>query len=331
MKNLRNVIDQFPRVKLAYLPTPLEEMKQLSNYLRGPRLWIKRDDLTGLVFGGNKVRKLEFVMADALEKGANTIVAGGMIQSNHAFATLAAARKLGMKAVLLFRERKPQEYRGNLLLDHIFGADIRFFKADWRTMADINKKIIKTLIAEGYVPYYVPSSSPLGSIGYVNAMLELVEQADSLGIEINYIVHAAGSGGTQAGLVVGNKILKRSVKVIGVSVEPDSKWLHTNTLQIANGCIKLLKRNSIIRSQDIIIINDYVERGYKALTSQTATTIKVVAEKEGILLDPIYTGKAMKGLIDLVKSRYFKKQDNIVFVHTGGTPAIFAYGTILQK
>lgn len=324
---VRTKIERLPRVKLANLPTPLEEMSRLSKVLDGPKLWIKRDDLTGLVLGGNKVRKLEFEMADAAKKGANVIVSGGMIQSNHACATAVAARKLGMKAVLLLRGEKPEKYTGNLLIDHIFGADIRFFRAESHEMGPITKKVVDELKAKGYTPYVVPFSSPLGSVGYVNAFLELLSQAKSMNLKVDHIVHAVGSGGTQAGLIVGNKASNMGINLIGIATEPNGDWLLNTTVEIANGCAKLLELEMSITQRDVTILHDCVRGGYGALTQEVKGTMKKVAEIEGILLDPVYTGKAITGLINLVEQGRFEKRENVIFLHTGGIPAIFAYET----
>jgi L-cysteate sulfo-lyase len=318
-------IERLPRVKLANLPTPLEEMPRLSRALGGPKLWIKRDDLAGPVFGGNKVRKLEFEMADAVQKGADIVVSGGVVQSNHACATAVAARKLGMNVVLLLRGEKPEKYTGNLLIDHILGADIRFFRAEWDEMGAINKKVVEELKAKGYNPYVVPFSSPLGSVGYVNAFLELCSQAKSLNLKIDYIVLAVGSGGTQAGLIVGNKALDMETSLIGVATEPNGDWLLNTTVEIANGCAKLLELETSITQRDATILHDYAGEEHGALNQGVKDTIKKVAESEGILLDPVYTGKAMTGLINLVEQGRFEKRENVVFLHTGGIPAVFAY------
>lgn len=325
MKNINEVINRLPRVRLANLPTLLEEMPHLSKMLGGPRLWIKRDDLTGLVFGGNKVRKLEFEMAEAKNKGADVVITDGVLQSNHARTVVTAARKLGMKVVLVLRGEEPKDYDGNLLLDRIFGSDIRFVRAEWHEMGAITKKVVGELQREGHNPYIIHFSSSLGSVGYVNAFSELTTQARKIEFKISHIVHAAGSGGTQAGLIVGNKALKAGIEVIGISVEPDGDWLLNTTVEIADGCAKLLGLDFSITPEDVKLIYDYVGKGHGVLTEEVINAIKLVAETEGILLDPVYTGKAMTGLIDLAKQGRFRRQENVVFLHTGGLPAIFAY------
>jgi L-cysteate sulfo-lyase len=327
MENINELINRLPRVRLANLPTPLEEMPHLSKLLGGTRIWIKRDDLTGLIFGGNKVRKLEFEMAEAKNKGADVVITDGVLQSNHARTVVTAARKLGVKVVLVLRGKEPKEYDGNLLLDRIFGVDIRFVRAEWHEMGVITKKVVGELQEEGHTPYVIYFSSPLGSVGYVNAFLELITQARKTKFKIDRVVHAAGSGGTQAGLIVGNKVLEAGIEVIGISVEPDGDWLLNTTVEIADGCAKLLGLDFSITSEDVKLLYDYVGEGHGVLTEEVIDAIKLVAETEGILLDPVYTGKAMVGLIDLAKQGHFRRQENVVFLHTGGLPAIFAYKT----
>jgi len=324
-------IKSLPRIRLANIPTPLHEMPRLSKTLGGPKIWIKRDDLTGLAFGGNKVRKLEFEMAEAVEKGADTIVAGGVVQSNHALATTVAARRLGMRAVLLLRGEEPKEYTGNLLLNHIFGAEIRFIRAKWHETGPITRGVVEELKKKGHKPYVVPFSSPLGSVGYVNAVLELLQQARGMNLKIDSVVHAAGSGGTQAGLIVGNEALKAGINVVGIAVESDDEWLLKETIEIANKCASLLGLGLTVTRDDVRILYDYVGEGYGVLDEKVKKTIKLVAQTEGVLLDPVYTGKAMVGLIDLARQGRFERRGNVVFLHTGGLPAIFAHKDELKS
>jgi L-cysteate sulfo-lyase len=326
--DLQKRIDKLPRIRLARLPTPLEEMPRLSEFLDGPKLWIKRDDLTGIAFGGNKERKTEFVMADAIQQGADVIITTGALQSNHARVTVAAARKLGLEAVLILRGNKPEEYDGNLLLDHLLGADIRFVQVDKQQTLQAMEKVAEELKREGRRPYVVPggASYPTGAVGYVNAMVELINQAKEENLNINYIVHASGSGGTQAGLILANKALKTKIEILGVCVAPNTTpWLTKKIVGIANGIAKLLDLREVVTSKDVILLNDYAGEAYGVLTSEAVEAIRLVARTEGVLLDPVYTGKAMAGLIDLVRKGRFQKDDNVVFIHTGGTPALFVY------
>lgn len=326
--DLQKRISTLPRIKLAMLPTPLQEMPRLSKVLGGPRLWIKRDDLTGIAFGGNKERKTEFVMADAMQKGADVIITTGAIQSNHARVTAAAAKKLGLKVVLVLRGEEPKEYNGNLLLDNLFGADIKFVQVDWQQTFQAMETVAEELKGKGHKPYIVPggASYPTGAVGYVNAMVELVNQAEEENLNINYVVHASGSGGTQAGLILANKALKTGIKILGMCIKPNAtQWLTEKIVKIANGIEKLLDLKEVVTQRDVFLIDDYAGENYGVLTSEAVEAIRLVAQTEGILLDPVYTGKAMAGLMDLVKKGHFKKDDNIVFIHTGGTPALFVY------
>ncbi len=332
--DLKRRVDKLPRIRLAKLPTPLEEMPTLSKLLGGPKIWIKRDDLTGIAFGGNKERKSEFFMADAVRKGADVIITTGAIQSNHARVTAATARKLGLKAILVLRGEEPAEFDGNLLLDSLFGADIRYVQVDSQQILLAMEEIAEELKREGHKPYIVPggASYPTGAVGYVEAMLELVTQAEEVNLNIDHVVHASGSGGTQSGLVLSNKALKTKVKTLGICIKPQSEqWLAEKILEIANGIAKLLDLRETVTRKDVFLLGDYAGEGYGVLTPEAVETIKLVARTEGILLDPVYTGKAMAGLIDLIKKGHFKKDDNVVFVHTGGTPALFVYKTQLVK
>lgn len=326
--DLQTQINKLPRIKLARLPTPLEEMPNLTKALGGPKLWIKRDDLTGTAFGGNKERKTEFVMADAIRKGADVIITTGAIQSNHARATAAAAKKLGLKVVLVLRGKERNEYDGNLLLDHLLGAVIRFVQVGWQQALPVMKKVAEELKREGHKPYIVPggASYPTGAVGYFNAMLELINQTEEANLNINYIVHASGSGGTQAGLILANKALETEIKILGMCVEPNAnQWLTEKIVEIANGIAKLLDLRENVNREDVVLIGGYAGEGFGVLTPEAVEAIKLVAQTEGIMLDPVYTSKAMAGLIDLIRQKRFKKEDNVVFIHTGGTPTLFAY------
>jgi len=327
IETLKAKIDELPRVKLLNLPTPLEAMPRLTKLLKGPRLWIKRDDCTGLAFGGNKERKTEFVIADALKKKADVVVTTGGIQSNHVRATAAASKKLGLKVVLVVHGNKPREYDGNLFLDYLLGADIKFVSASGNKFDRAVRDIAEELKDKGHNPYIIPggASYPIGAVAYVNAAMELLEQAEGKGLKLDKVVHCAGSGGTQAGLVLGNKALKTRIEVLGLSDEPTDGWLLNRTLEIANGAARLLGLNITLGKEEVHIIDDYGGEGYGVLTKEISDAIKLVAQTEGILLDPVYTGKAMAGLIDMIKRGRFENRENVAFIHTGGTPALFAY------
>ena len=329
-RELQRRIDGFPRVRLVNLPTPLQTMPRLTKALNGPQLWIKRDDCTGLAFGGNKERKTEFAMGDALSRKADIVITAGPVQSNHSRATAAAASRLGLKVILVLSGQEPKTYDGNLLLDWLLGAEIRFLtgKAKKLGRAQFMEEIAEDLRKKGHVPYVIPggASYPPGAIAYANAMLEMSKQAQLDGFKIDHVVHAAGSGGTQAGLVLANKILGSKVDVVGISAEPNLKdELVEKTIGIANATAKTLHAGVAVDSDDVILKEEYAGEAYDVPTSEALDAISLVAKTEGILLDPIYTGRAMAGLIDLIRRRLFRKDDNVVFLHSGGTPALFPY------
>lgn len=329
-EELQKKIDESPRVKLANLPTPLEKMPRLTKLLDGPQLWIKREDCTGLALGGNKERKAEFTIGDALNKKADTVITVGSIQSNHARSTVAAAVKKGLKVSLVLTGEKPKNPDGNLLMIHLLGAEIKNLrgKPTKFTIKNTMEEIAANLRKKGHTPYIIPSgaSYPPGAIAYVNMMLELLTQAQENNIKISHIFHAAGSGGTQAGLVLANKALGSEVKIIGICAEPNIRdQLIAKTVEIANKTSKLLDLKTIVMSSDIVLNDDYAGEEYERMTPAALKAIKLVAKTEGILLDPIYTGRAMAGLIDLIKSKSYRKGDNIVFLHTGGSPTLFPF------
>jgi D-cysteine desulfhydrase family pyridoxal phosphate-dependent enzyme len=318
-----------PRIRLANLPTPLEEMPLLSERLGGPKLYIKRDDLTGLAFGGNKARKLEFIMAEAKRRGADVIVTGAGFQSNWCTQVAAAARKLGMKIVLVKSGPRegydPEEYDGNQLLHFILGADIKIVTA--KNIQRVSEEIFKKLKRNGHTPYFIPigGSTPLGALGYVNAIPEILSQANNMKIKVDYIVTATGSTGTQAGLLLGAKAFNTTIKVLGFSVSSSKHLLVKRIENLINDTSKLLSLDLSITPEDIVVYDEYVGEGYGVINKDTVEAIKLVAETEGILLDPVYTGKAMAGLIDQIKRGRFTREETVVFLHSGGTAALFPY------
>jgi D-cysteine desulfhydrase family pyridoxal phosphate-dependent enzyme len=337
---IKKRIEDFPRKNLIHLPTPLQKLENLSQELGGPEIYIKRDDMTGLAFGGNKSRKLEFIIQDVLNKKADAIITWASLQSNWCLQTAAAARKFGIKAILLLFKTYdlPEEYDGNLLLDYILDADVIIKEAKKgksvriKDILDILKAVEKEVKEWGHTPYVAPiggsmvggsMEKPLGAISYVNAFVELLEQAGKQDLEINYIFHASGSGGTQSGLVVGAKALKGDMKVLGISVSDDKESYGKEVLTVAQDTVKALSLDFTMEKEDIIIFDEYIKEGYGILNKEVSEALRLVAIKEGIFLDPVYTGKAMAALIDLIKKGYFKKEDKIVFFHTGGTPALF--------
>jgi D-cysteine desulfhydrase family pyridoxal phosphate-dependent enzyme len=337
---IKKRIEDFPRKNLIHLPTPLQKLENLSQELGGPEIYIKRDDMTGLAFGGNKSRKLEFIIQDVLDKKADAIITWASLQSNWCLQTAAAARKFGIKPVLLLFKTYdlPEEYDGNLLLDYILDADVIIKEAKKgksvriRDILDIVEAVEKEVKEWGHTPYVAPiggsmvggsMEKPFGAISYVNAFVELLEQAGKQDFEINYVLHSSGSGGTQGGLAVGAKALKEDTKVLGISVSEEKEPYGKEVLTIAQDTVKALSLDLDVEKEDIIIFDEYLKEGYGILNKEVSEAIRFVATKEGIFLDPVYTGKAMAALIDLVKKGYFKKEDKIVFFHTGGTPALF--------
>ncbi len=342
-ESIKNITDEYPRSGLCHVPTPLEAMPNLSRKLGEVNLFIKRDDQTGLAFGGNKSRKLDFIMADVLEQKADSVVTWGGMQSNWCRQTAAAARKLGLKPVLILFKRAnlPTECDGNLLLDSILGAEIKTIELEeGKSFMEIHavEEILKTVVEEerraGNNPYIAPIGGsfqegsmrkPLGAICYVDAISELVKQAEAEDVRIDYLVHATGSGSTQAGLIVGAKLFYPQVKIVGISVCEDLKTITRFVNTIVHRTFEEFGLNTDLDEADICIFEEYLGGGYGILNHETAQALHLVAETEGILLDPVYTGKAMVGLVDLIGKGYFKKDANIVFLHSGGTPALFPY------
>ena len=340
ISDVKKKIHKFPKIDLIHLPTPFQKLENLSRELDGPEIFVKRDDLTGLAFGGNKSRKLEFIIPDVLEKKADVIITWASLQSNWCLNTTAAARKFGIKPVLvLFKTYDlPEEYDGNLLLDFILEADIRIMEAEKGKV--VSEKYVKHIIddivmevkKEGHSPYVVPiggsmvggsMDKPLGAISYVNALVEMLEQAEERGLDFDYIVHATGSGGTQAGLVVGAKSMMDNAKVLGISVSDEKDPFSEQVLTISEDTINALGIDLEINKEDVLVFDEYIKEGYGIVNQEVSDVVRLVAKREGIFLDPVYTGKAMLALIDLMGKGYFKKSDKIVFFHTGGTAALF--------
>jgi L-cysteate sulfo-lyase len=326
----------YPRVRLGHFPTPLEFMPRLSAHLGGPNLYIKRDDCTGLATGGNKTRKLEFLVADALAQGADTLVTQGAVQSNHARQTAAAAARLGLQCKILLEQRvsdaSPEyEESGNVLLDHLLGGEIvARYPAGTNMQAEM-EKLADALRTDGRKPYVIPGggSNPIGALGYVACAQELLTQSFEQGVRIDHVVHATGSTGTQAGLVVGLRASNSGIPVYGISVraqrdiQEDNVWrLVQNTLDFMGLPASAVGRN------DVVANSDYVGAGYGMPTESMIEAIRLTAEHEAILLDPVYSGKGMAGLIALIRSGHFKKDENVVFVHTGGAVGLYGYRQI---
>lgn len=330
-KDLSLTLAKFPKVRLGHLPTPLEPMDRLSEILGGPRLWVKRDDCTGLSSGGNKTRKLEFLMADAQSKGADTIITQGATQSNHARQTTAAAAKLGMECHILLEDRTGSNdnnyiLNGNVLLDRLHGASVS--KRSGGTDMNLEMQdFADALIEKGKKPYIIPGggSNPIGALGYVNCARELTEQASEIGLKIDALVHATGSAGTQAGLVTGLAAIQSSIHLLGIGVRAPKDKQEQMVFDLAQKTADYLDTGIEIERDKVRAICDYVGAGYGLPTDGMIKAVKLLAQSEGLLFDPVYSGKGLDGLIDQIKKGYFAGMDNVVFLHTGGSAALFGY------
>ncbi len=330
-KELSLTLAKFPRVSLGHLPTPLEPMDRLSEVLGGPRLWVKRDDCTGLSSGGNKTRKLEFLMADAVQKGADTIITQGATQSNHARQTAAAAAKLGLACHILLEDRTGSNdpnyiLNGNVLLDRLHGASVskRPGGADMNAEMEACAAQMKT---DGKTPYIIPGggSNPIGALGYVNCARELSEQAAHAGLKIDALVHATGSSGTQAGLVAGLAALESDIHLLGIGVRAPQNKQEGMVHDLAVRTVEYMETGTPIARENVRANCDYVGAGYGLPTKGMIDALKLLARTEGLLFDPVYSGKGLDGLIDQTRKGYFDGMDNVVFLHTGGSAALFGY------
>jgi D-cysteine desulfhydrase family pyridoxal phosphate-dependent enzyme len=315
-----------PRVPLAYLPTPLIEAPRLAAAIGGPSLWIKRDDLTGFGFGGNKIRGLEFLLADALAQGADTLVTGAAPQSNSVRATAAAAAHAGLAMVAVYSGTPPLEIEGNYRLTRLLGAEVRFTGNPDR--ASVDGAIEATALAlrsTGRRPYTTPrgGASVLGTLGYVQAAYELVEQCAAKGIVPDAIVLATGSCSTQAGLLAGMQLLRQPWRVEGFTVSRPVDEVKSRVLTLAQAAIERLGFTQTIAPQDVIVHDGFIGPGYGVPTPEGAEAIRLTARCEGIFLDPTYTGKAMAGFLAHCHAGHFRRNETVIFLHTGGEPALF--------
>jgi D-cysteine desulfhydrase family pyridoxal phosphate-dependent enzyme len=312
---------KIPRLDFAHLPTPVEALPRLSQTLSGPRLLIKRDDQTGLAFGGNKTRKLEFLIAEARDQGAKTLISGGALQSNHCRQTAAAAARFGFKCILVLTGEKTKQPSANLLLDKLFGAEI---------VHVVNRKDRDTILQEtfdrahkeGLKPYLVPygGSNATGALGYAFAMKELIEQ----NLVADWIVFATSSGGTHAGLLLGQRMFGYKGKLLGISVDESEEWLKEHVSELASLTSQKLGKRIECTPAEVLVNANYCSAGYGVLTEQEREAIRLFATFEGLLLDPVYTGRAAAGMIDLIRKGFFKKDETVLFLHTGGQPVLFA-------
>jgi L-cysteate sulfo-lyase len=328
---------RFPRVKLCHAPTPLDFMPNLTKALGGPQLWIKRDDLTGVATGGNKNRKLEFLVGEALAQGADHLVTQGAVQSNHVRQTAAVAAKFGLKCTALLEHRiqtNDPDYldNGNVLLDRLFGCAIEYRPGGTDMQAAIDE-VGEKLKSRGGKPYVIPGggSNTTGALGYANVALELLAQANELDLRIDRVVHATGSAGTQAGLVAGLEAMSSGIRVLGIGVRLPKDRQEANVHKLADATAQKLGHKAGVARDAVEANCDYVGAGYGIPTEGMGEAMRMLARLEGILLDPVYSGKAMAGLIDLIRKGAFGKDENVVFLHTGGQAGIAGYRDFLTK
>ncbi|MDJ0628335.1 MAG: D-cysteine desulfhydrase [Rhodobacter sp.] len=321
---------RFPRTNLCHRPTPIEAMPRLTELLGGPRLFIKRDDCTGLATGGNKTRKLEFLVGEAMREKADMLVTQGAVQSNHVRQTAAAACKVGMKCHVLLERRVPgrdasYETTGNVLLDDLFGATHEFRPAGLDMNAEA-EAVAEALRAEGHRPYFIPGggSNPTGALGYANCAQEIAEYTSETGQAFDWLVMATGSTGTQAGLVAGFQTIGHDLPVMGVSVRQPRERQMSAVHGLTQKTLEKLGAEGVPLSR-ILVDDGYVGEGYGIPAESTMEAIRLLARQEGILLDPVYSAKGMAGLIGMVRQGFFKPTDNVLFLHTGGAVALFAY------
>jgi L-cysteate sulfo-lyase len=328
---------RFPRVSLFTAPTPLHPLPALSKLLGGPRIWIKRDDCTEVATGGNKVRKLEFLAGDAQAQGADHLLTQGAVQSNHVRQTAAVAARLGMKCTALLEHRidtNDHDYRdsGNVFLDRLMDVAIEYRPGGTDMQAELEAKAA-ALRAEGQRPYAIPGggSNPVGALGYVSAAQELMHQADAMGLAIDMVVHATGSAGTQAGLVVGMEGMNAGVRVLGIGVRAPKDRQEANVHRLAEATAAHLGMQGGIRRDAVEANCDYVGAGYGIPTPGMIEAVTLLARLEGVLLDPVYSGKGMAGLIDLIRTGAIGPDKTVVFLHTGGSVGLFGYLGAFEK
>lgn len=312
---------QTPRLHFAHLPTRIEELPRLTAHLNGPRLFVKRDDQTGLAFGGNKTRKLEFLVAEALEQGAQTLITGGALQSNHCRQTAAAAARFGLDCILVLNGELPDQPSANLLLDQMFGTEIVTI-ADRALRDQTLQATFDKAANEGRKPYLVTygGSSPTGALGYAFAMKEFIDQ----NAHADWIVFGTSSGGTHAGLVLGQRVFGYPGNVLGISIDEPEDWLKTRVSALASDASEKMGERIEFSREDVLANEEYCQAGYGVLTDAEREAVRLFAKYEGLLLDPVYTGRAAAGMIDLIRKEFFKKDESILFWHTGGQPALFA-------
>lgn len=324
-------LSQFPRRRYTSYKTPIEFLKNLTREMDGPNIYMKRDDLLGLTSGGNKTRKLEFLMADALAQGADTILTCGAVQSNHCRLTLAAAVKEGLKCQLVLEERVPGSYRpdasGNNYLFNLLGVEEVYVVKGGSNMQEALEHLAEELKNQGRRPYIIPGggSNTIGSLGYVACAQEILEQSFDMGVHFDHIITPSGSTGTHAGLAAGIIGNNARIPLTGISVNRSKAPQREAVYSLAAETMKKLQCSNMATPEDIIVFDDYVGPGYSRPTQDMVDAVQLLARTEAILMDPVYTGKTMAGALDLIRKGYFDSCKNILFVHTGGSPALYAY------
>lgn len=341
IKEARTLLKNIPKVKLGFFPTPLHRLDRLSEKL-GVEIYLKRDDLTGISqFGGNKIRKLEYLMADAVKENADTVYTYGASQSNHAMQTATACNSLGLHPLLFLTdiigsESGPPE--GNLLLDRIMGAEIHLEpllggslkEAGIRVQQKVKKRIA-SLENEGRKCYEIPmgGANTIGSLGFVEGFVEMAEELHFCGLKADYLYHATGTGGTLAGLMAGKKLLDSEVRIMSVGVGIGGDGYKEKVVELANGALDLLKREERVFEDDLEVFEGYFGKGYEVPSEEGSKAIRLLARTEGILLDPVYTAKAFSAMLDHIEKGIIEKGTRVIFWHTGGATALFAEREIL--
>jgi D-cysteine desulfhydrase len=322
-----------PRFNFAHLPTPIEELPRLTKALNGPRILVKRDDQTGLAFGGNKTRKLEFLVAEARQQGKDLLISAGAIQSNHCRQTAAAAARYGFDCTLVLTGEKPEHASANFLLDQLFGAEI-VTVSDRKDRDRILQETFDNAVKAGKKPYLVPygGSSPTGAMGYTFAVEEFMYQLKDLRVlkelggldRVDWMVFGTSSGGTHAGLVLGQRVFGYKGKILGISIDEPEAQLKAHVSELASQASEKLGERINFTHDDVLANEDYCQAGYGVFGEGEREAIHLFASHEGLLLDPVYTGRAAAGMIDLIRKGFFKKDETVLFWHTGGQPALFA-------
>ncbi len=315
-----------PRCELARLPTPIEKLEHLSRLFEGPEIYIKRDDFTGMVTTGNKIRKLEFLLAEAQAQGCDYVITCGALQSNHARATAAAAAKLGLRTHLFLRDGQTPTLEGNLFLDRLLGAEVEYVTAaQYQSIDETMAQCAEALRAQGHAPYVIPEggSNELGTLGYVAAAKEIAGQLRDLKVRMDHVVVPVGSGGTYAGLLIGKYLYDLPARICGINVCETAAFFRRKVQTLLNRFEKRFEVDLSIPREAIEIIDGYVGKGYGLSSQQELDVIKLVAKSEGIVLDPVYTGKTMLGLREEIRKGTLKAGENVLFVHTGGIFGLF--------